>query len=277
MSAIPLGQAATLARVAARTRLVRALLGAAVVALVLGCAAVARRPQLHERVQPYVPPGSAGIVVLDLSASISSDTYSRIGDTLRRLVARGGRYGLVVYSDLAYEALPPGTPASALAPLVRYFTLPAQTAPGIAPTFPTNPWSRNFTAGTRISRGLELARTVALEDGIAHPAVVLVSDLADDPQDVKRLTSILLAYRRDRIPLRVVALNPSPDDAAFFQRLLGIGTAILPARLPGEQGYRAPGAPSAGLPSWLVALTACVAALLAAHVLWGKRLRWGVA
>ncbi len=273
MTAIPLARASLLARSAARTALVRALLAAALVALVLSCAAVARRPQLHEQAQAYVPPSSAGIVVLDLSASISSDTYSRIGETLRRLVARGGRYGLVIYSDLAYEALPPGTTASALAPLVRYFTLPAHTAPGVAPTYPANPWSEQFTAGTRISSGLELARTIIVGDRVERPAVVLVSDLADDPQDVQRLTSILLAYRRDGIPLRVVALNPSPDDAGFFQRLLGRGTAILPARLPGDAGYTA-ASPRTGVPGWLIAATVLVAGLLAAHTLWSARLRW---
>lgn len=276
MRAIPLAQARLLARAARRTALVRAVLAVALVALVLACAALARGPQVHERAQPYVPPKSAGIVVLDLSASISSDTYSRIGETLRQLVARGGRYGLVVYSDVAYEALPPGTPASALAPLVRYFTLPAHTAPGVAPTYPPNPWSRHFTAGTRISNGLELAHTIVLEDHVKRPAVVLVSDLADDPQDVQRLTSILLVYRRDRIPLRVVALNPSPTDAGFFQRLLGTGTAILPARLPGEAGYAATAA-SSGVSGRLVAAAAMVAALLGLHTLWSARLRWSAA
>jgi hypothetical protein len=276
VTAIPLAQAAALARAATRTRLLRAALGVALVALVLACAVVARRPQLHQRAQAYLPPGAAGIVVLDLSASISSDTYSRIGETLRQLVARGGRYGLVVYSDLAYEALPPGTPAEALQPLVRYFTLPAQTAPGVAPTYPANPWSRHFTAGTRISRGLELAQQIVVEDRIRRPAVVLVSDLADDPQDVQRLTSILLAYRRDRLPLRVVALNPSPDDATLFQRLLGTGTAILHARLRGEAGYTA-AAPGAGFPGWLLVCAAGVAALLVLHVLWSTRLTWRTA
>jgi hypothetical protein len=251
------------------------VLAIVLVVFVVACAAVARRPQLQASTPAYVPPAAAGIVVLDLSASIASDTYSRIGETLRQLVARGGRYGLVVFSDLAYEALPPGSPAAALAPLQRYFTLPAHSASGVAPNFPRNPWSRQFTAGTRISRGLELARTIIVEDRIRRPAVVLVSDLADEPQDVQQLTAILLAYRRDRIPLRVVALNPSPDDASFFQRVLGKGTAILPARLPGEPGYAAP-APRAAVPAWLVGLTAAVAALLALNTLWTARLRWDV-
>ena len=97
------------------------------------------------------------MVVLDLSASISSDTFSRIGETLRGSPTRDGRYGLVVFSDVAYEALPPGTPASALRPLVRYFTLPSADAPGERADLPDQPVERAFSGGTRISAGLELA------------------------------------------------------------------------------------------------------------------------
>ncbi len=139
MNWIPYTGAQTLARIAARTIVARVVLSVALVALVLAAAAAARHPQLNK--QPLVSPKAGGVVVLDLSASISSDTYSRIGQSLRELVARGGRYGLVVFSTAAYEALPAGTPASALAPLVRYFTLPSQAVPGEQPTYPTNPWT----------------------------------------------------------------------------------------------------------------------------------------
>src|SRR5436309_3362884 len=68
-------------------------------------------------------------------------------------------------------------------------------------------------------------------------AAVLVSDLDDDPADRARLASIVLAYRRDAIPLRVVGLNPSTEDAAFFQRLLGPSSQIVQAgtAAPGPQ------------------------------------------
>ncbi len=137
---------------------------------------------LAHRRATVLPPRSGGVVVLDLSASIASDTYSRIRRTLQELVTRGGRYGLVVFSSDAYLALPPGTPASALEPGIRYFTLPAKVAPGEQPNFPKNPWSSTFTSGTRISAGLELARQVEVANGAHQPAVVLVSDLADDPE-----------------------------------------------------------------------------------------------
>jgi hypothetical protein len=212
--------------------------------------------------------------VLDLSASISTDTYSRVGEALTELVAPGGRYGLVVFSSSAYEALPPGTPASALKPLVRYFTLPKQVVAGEQPTFVTNPWTNSFTAGTQISQGLELARQIEVASGARHPAVVLISDLADDPNDQQRLPGVIEAYHRNGIDLRIVALNAAPGDANFFKLLVGTATSITAASLPGEHPSAA--APAhASFPSWIVILTIAVASLLAANELRSARLRWG--
>src|SRR5205085_11365060 len=119
----------------------------------------------------------------------------------------------------AYEAMPPGMPAADLAPFVRYFTLPAQQARGFAPTLPPNPWQSTFTGGTKISAGLELAHSIAVAD--RHPAtVVLVSDPDDDPSDLPRLASVLLSYRRDRVPVRIVGLDPASDNVALFDKLL---------------------------------------------------------
>jgi hypothetical protein len=269
VSSIPLADAGLLAPAARQTRLVRAalliLLAAALVAGVLD----ARNPRSQTIVA--LPHGADTIVVLDLSASIASDTYSRIGATLSSLAASHRRYGLVVFSDQAYEALPPGSPAEDLAPLVRYFVLPKQTTPGFAPTYPPNPWADTFSAGTRISSGLELAHAIATRNGVRRPAVVLVSDLDDDPGDLTRLASIVLAFRRDAIPLRIVGLNPSAQDAALFTRLLGPGSQIV------QSGVLAAASPPRNrtpFPWPLVALALAAAAILAAHELWLSRLEW---
>jgi hypothetical protein len=186
MRAIPYAGVQAFRTLAARTALVRALLAVVLVVLVLAAALSVRSP--HAAAQPFLPPRAGGVVVLDLSASITSDTYSRIHNTLAQLVSRGGRYGLVVFSNVAYEALPPGSPASALAPLIRYFAVPSKVAPGEQPTFPVNPWTASFTSGTAISAGLDLARRIELQSHVRRPAVVLVSDLADDPNDIQRLS-----------------------------------------------------------------------------------------
>jgi hypothetical protein len=270
MSLIPLAGARALSRVARRTTLVRGALGVALVGLVLLAAAVSRHPA-HQ--QQSLPVHSGDMVVLDLSASISADTFNRIGGTLRKLVETGGRYGLVVFSNVAYEALPPGTPASALEPLIPYFTIPAQTSPGAAPQYPTNPWSQSFSSGTRISAGLDLAHQILVAAGLQHSSVVLISDLADDPQDVQRLNDVAIAeYGRGHTRLRVVALNAAPDDAAFFARITGAAIKDAP-EAPAKASPPAT-TPPGRLPIWLILVIATVACLLAGSALWSARLRW---
>jgi hypothetical protein len=269
MSAIPLADAPDFAPFARRTFVVRALLVALVVGTLVAAILVARSP--HSQTIVALPNHADTIVVLDLSASIGSDTYSRIGATLGALARSHGRYGLVVFSGEAYEALPPGTPAADLAPLVRFFVPTQPAGPGFAPTYPRNPWSDTFSAGTEISTGLELAHSIATQAGTRRPAVVLVSDLDDDPGDLVHLASIVLAYRRDHIPLRVVGLNPSLANSAFFRELIGPSTPIVQA------GAAAPGPQPRNqtpFPWVFVALVVAGAAALAAHELWTARLEW---
>jgi hypothetical protein len=268
VTAIPLADFGRLVRARRRTRLVRLTLAALLALLVVGLAAAASRPQ--GRTLSFLPHGSSGIVVLDLSASISSDTYQRIGKTLRELASTNGRYGLVVFSDVAYEALPPGTPSAALKPYARYFTLPpVQT--GFLPQFPINPWTNSFSGGTRIAAGLGLALRIIQNEHVKSPGVVLVSDLDDDPGDLKNLAGVALAYRQASIPVHIVALDPQPKDQTLFGRLLERAATVEHARLPGERTQMT-GAP---VPPLLAALAALVALALAANELWGARLTWG--
>jgi hypothetical protein len=267
--AIPVAGASGLAAFARRTRALR--IGAAVALLALAAAAIllGRHPRVHE--VNFLPAGSNGVVVLDVSASISSDTYSQIGTTLRDLVATRGRYGLVVFSDTAYEALPPGSPSESLRPLVRFFTLPPQRTPGVAPTFPDNPWTRSFSAGTRISAGLDLARSVLIDSHLSHPSVLLVSDLDDDAGDLPALASVAEAYKQEKIRLNVVALNAAADDQERFRQFIR-GTGMLTqGRLANEPTTEAG---SARFPTWLAAVAVALALLLAANELAFARLNW---
>lgn len=268
MNVLPLAEAPSLVPAARRTLAVRGALAAVVVAATAAFLLVSRDTHTHALVP--LPANGSAIVVLDLSASTSSDTFSRIGGTLAALSGSGGRFGLVVFSDVAYEALPPSAPAADLSPLVRYFTLPAQRRPGFAPAFPANPWEATFSGGTRISAGLELAH--ALAGGRPEP-VVLVSDLDDDPSDLPRLASVLAAYRRDRVPVRIVGLDPSPADVALFRRLLGPGAPIVEAPTLDQ----VPPHDATPFPWPLVALAAVAAAALALLGAWAPRLEWGTA
>jgi hypothetical protein len=268
MNAIPLADLRRLASLRRRTTLVRMGLAVVLVALVAAVAVTSVRAQ--SPTLRFLPRGSTGIVVLDLSASISTDTYQRIGETLHELARTNGRYGLVVFSDVAYEALPPGTPSANLLPYARYFTLPP--APnGFLPQFPTNPWTNSFSGGTRIASGLALALRLIQDQHVRHPGVILVSDLDDDAGDIKTLAGVALAYRQANIPVRVVALNPQPKDQQLFERLLEQAATVEHGRLPGERvkttGPR--------IPPLLAALVAATALALAVNELWGARLVWG--
>jgi hypothetical protein len=267
---IPLAGAGELGGAFRRTRLLRIGLAVALVAVVLVTAAFATRPAS----QPlrFLPRASNGIVVLDLSASISSDTFNRIGVTLDQLAATNGRYGLVVFSDVAYEALPPGTPSAALRPYARFFKVPAQSAPGLLANFPVNPWTSSFSAGTRISAGLGLAFQLIRQQHIRHPGVILISDLDDDPGDLGNVARSIFAYRHLGYDLRIVALDPAPNDRQRFRELLDNASRIRNAQLPGDRTASG----GAHFPIVLVSLAGLLALLLAANEVYGARLTWGV-
>jgi hypothetical protein len=230
VTTIPYGELDAVASATRRTVVLRALLGAAV----LCSAAVAGLLTRGEATRPVLlPAGTDGLVVLDLSASISSDTYARLRGTLDRLAGSDGRYGLILFSDTAYVALPPGTPAAELRPFARRFDLAARRGGVLAP--PTNPWTGAFSAGTKISSGLQLALDTIRDERLGRPAVLLVSDLDDDVGDLERLASTALTFRRLGIPVRVVGLNPAPEDERYVKRLLRRSADYTPAPLPAEQ------------------------------------------
>ena len=267
MSAIPLADAPAFRLPARRTAAVLLTLAVAGVLAAVAFLLLSRNP--HTRTIVPLPTHADTVLVLDVSASISTDTYSRIGGTLAALSRSGGRFGLVVFSDEAYEALPPGVPATDLAPFVRYFTLPQQVRPGFAVTFPPNPWQATFSGGTRISAGMDLAHSIAVASP-HHATVVLVSDLDDNPGDLNRLATVLLSYRRDNVPVRIVGLNPSADDLALFQRLVPPGSAIVAAPTLSQ----APPHDHTPFPWALVALALVAAAALALRWAWAPRLDW---
>jgi hypothetical protein len=266
---IPLSDVAGLLPAWRRTAVVRGVLAALLVALILLAAFLSSRPTTRQPLH-LLPKASNAIVVLDLSASISSDTFNRIGETLDQLATTNGRYGLVVFSDIAYQALPPGTPSAQLRPFARYFKVPGQQTPGLAPAFPTNPWTNSFSAGTRISAGLGLALRVMHAERLAHPGVILISDLNDDQGDLTNLASSALAYRQEGIGIRIVALNPSKDDQHRFETLLGNASHITQAQLPGDRTTST----GARFPLVLALLAVAVALALAGNELFSARLTW---
>jgi hypothetical protein len=267
-SAIPLVDARALAPHARRTLAVRTALMLAAAGAVAAFLLLSRDPGTRT----IVPLAASGdtIITIDLSASINYDAYTRIGATLASLEAGGGRFGLVLFSDEAYEALPPGTPARDLAPFVRYFRPVQRGASGVEAPLPSNPWQSTFAGGTRIAAGLQLAHGLATA-GRGGGRVTLLSDLDDSEPDRAGLASVLLSYKRDNVPLQVLGLDPSSSDVAYFQRLLGAGVTVTRPPRPAEVRPRS----RTPFPWSLVALTLATATALAAGQLWGPRLEWG--
>lgn len=268
MRRIALADFAGYARLLRRSRAL--VVAAALGTLVAGIAAVAAAPRTPRPADPLVGEGSTAIVVVDVSASISWDTYQRIATTLDGLRRSGGKVGLVLFSDTAYQALPPETPAAELAGFERFFVVRKPSQPGLQPQPPHSPWSDQFSAGTRISTGLRLALDVIRREHLPHPKVVLVSDLNDDATDLESLTSVALAYRHLGVPISVAGLNPSPEDQRYMQRLLPSGSSIVDVPLTSAH---AP-APRAGVPRALVAAAVALALALAALLTFTQRVRW---
>jgi hypothetical protein len=259
----------SLARFARRSRSAQLTLAAlVVVAAVLAVVLTPRRPSPAGGA--ILRPGGSAILVVDVSASISTDTYARIAATLDDVERQGGRAGLVLFSDTAYQALPPGTPVRELAGFQRFFVVAPQRQPGVAPAPPPSPWTSSFSGGTRISSGLALALDVIKQRELRRPQVVLVSDLDDDTGDLESLTSVALAFRRLRVPVEVVGLNPSAEDESLVRRLIPPGSGVRSAHLPGERRQ----AGRATVPVPVVLLVIVLAVALAGLVVLTERLRW---
>ena len=158
-------------------------------------------------------PGSGGIVVLDLSTSVDVQKAQRAQRVLRSLVETDGRIGLVVFSDSAYEMLPPDTRSAELEPLLPFFagrhrrSRPTPSWPRRSHRAPTpppgrpreSPWSLTFRGGTRISTGLVEARHVIEREGDRSLSVLLISDLDNSGFDTSDLTEELGRYEQARI------------------------------------------------------------------------------
>jgi hypothetical protein len=288
-AALALAGGAVPARPVRRTWLVRGVLGAALVALLAVSVALLGK---QDRFGTLVGGGRSTVVVLDLSASVSDLVYQEIARTLSGIVAEAddsSRVGLVVFSDVAEEALPPGTRVAELRPFIRFFQPKHEPSasrkpsyyraagPTAAPptAYPLNPWFRKFSGGTRISTGLETARLALERDGYDGGRVLLLSDLAESQDDLPRLTAELARYASDPgLELRIVALPPATRaETGFFELILGSpGAVVASTELASAQ--RADGTPVGPFPTWLAVAVGLLAAALAVHELVARPLAW---
>jgi hypothetical protein len=269
--AIPLGDIAPLVAAGRRTRVLRLALAAVLVALIVAAFTAGTSAQGRR----FFPSSTVGIVVLDISSSIQPTTYDLIRQELTSLSRTNQRFGVVLFSDDAYEALPPGTPARELKPFIRFFDPKRPLAFDHAgQPRPRSPWDESFSGGTSISSGLELAATLLQQQHVIRGGVVLISDLVDDPSDFNNVSDALALYSERSIPLTIVALNPPPEDRAAFERLLAQQGVISNAQLPRGRSGRGLLTVHAGFPAGLAAFGALAIVLLGVEALWAEPLRW---
>jgi hypothetical protein len=228
---IPLSDADALRGALRRTTLVRLVLACALV--VLAAVAVWRAASLNPRPVSFLPANSTTVVVLDQSKSVYIATYRRIAAMLRKLVAADVPVGLVAFSDTAYEMLPPGARGSELAPLLRFYT-PGHGGSNVDPEtlYSANPWQDVFSGGTKISAGLDMARSILHRDHIHNGTILLASDLETAGEDEPNLAQSLVQIGKDpQVHLRVIPLFPVEDDLLFFERFVPKGDFVKPAQL----------------------------------------------
>jgi hypothetical protein len=282
---LPTSAADELGREHRRTRLVRVLLAACALGLLLAAFLASR--DLHALPTSYFASGSGGVVVLDLSTSVDAQKSQRVQRVLRSLAETEGRVGLVVFSDSAYEMLPPDTRSEELRPLLRFFDPgpggfrgPRSRRGTDRSETPTrrreeSPWSLTFRGGTRISTGLAEARAVIDREGNRELSVLLLSDLDDSGFDTSALIEELVTYERNGIELRVIPLFPAQEDRDLFARIANESIFVERAELLRNTTVRETLTLVGSSPWWLAAVGAALLALLALNERWCTRLTWG--
>lgn len=257
---LPVADATSFGAAARRTLVLWGSLAGGLIVLLLAFAFQARARPVGAAI---LPPGTSGVIVIDLSGSTRASS-KRIAAALLGLTGDGRRLGLVVFSDTAYEALPLSTPAGSLRDWLEVLAHdPAKSYP----------WTPSFSGGTLISNGLVVARRMLRHDGVAAGHVLLVSDLVDGPSDLPNLQSVLAQYQREGIALSVIKVGAPVGSASPLSFLQAPNadfvehaavTTIDPTRLPRAHTD----------PTVLLALLAAFGLVVAAYELVLHPLRW---
>jgi hypothetical protein len=269
--AVPSADLARLRQPWILTTVLRLGLALALIGLVVAAFVTARR--LDAPRATFLPAGTSGVVVLDLSQSVTDLNYRRIANTLAMLSKSGGALGAIAFSDIAYELMPPGSPPSELQSLIRFFKpLNPNERGRFNLSYPSNPWNELFSAGTSVSTGLGLARKMLIRDGVENGSVLLVSDLDTAGSDLGRLAWMLARYQTEEIELRIVPLFANAEDREFFARFVGKDKLITPTELAAQTRERSEGALVGASPRLLALLALVVALALAVNEWWCRRL-----
>jgi hypothetical protein len=253
------GERTTLVRGAVAAGLAAALTGAVLLASSAGSGRAA-----------VLPVGAkTGVIVIDMSASVAGPKFERIANVMRSLVAANQGAGLVMFSDTAYELLPPNSPTSALLQFERLFG-PEAIVQG-SPVYGTGPWS-SFSGGTRISTGLILGMQALQRAHVTQGSLLLISDLNDSSADAPALVDAAFALKKAHVPVRILPVGAAPDSLRIFTQLFGASSFIPPTAFR-TTSTREVQPVAATWPWALLAVGVALIALLAANELFNTRLR----
>ncbi len=250
-----------------RTSAGRVVLAAALAATLAGIVLLARSAGAGRAA--VLPAGATtGCVVLDMSASIAGPVYERVATTLRGIVSANQSICLVMFSDTAYELLPPNSPPGALLQFVPFF-VPIRFYGGI-PVFAQSPWDQ-FSGGTRISAGFVTADAALRRAHVKHGAILLVSDLDDSVADQPQLEAEALVLRKEHMPVRIVPLFAETSNKNYFAALFG-SNAFVPPSAFRHSAHKSVQPVAAAAPWALLSLGVVLVLLLAGNERWNARL-----
>jgi len=257
---------------ALRTSVVRVAIALALAATLVGLLHVARSAG-SGRAAVFPQGTDTGIVALDMSASISGPIYARVAATLKGIVDANQSIGLVMFSDTAYELLPPNSSPGALLQFIPFFT-PVRYE-GAQPVFALSPWD-TFSGGTRVSAGLIEAAQALGRAHVKHGAILVVSDLDDATADQPALSAEALRLRSAHIAVRIVPLFAGMPNIRYFQAIFGNDVMVDPSVFT-HTAKRHEQSIAAAEPWGLLALGLVLVLLLAGNERWNSRLALGAA
>jgi hypothetical protein len=257
---LPYGELDTLRGPRRRVVLRRIALGLGIIAAFLAALTIAF--SRDARPGSVLPAGTSGMIVLDLSASTGAK--AEVAELIRRIAAADERTGLVIFSDGAYEVLPPGTRGRDLTPMIRFFT------PGPDGETVDDPWSSSFAGGTNVVAGIQRALASLERSRVSSGSILLISDLEFVPEQIARLPALLTELQQTSVQVRILPVDARPEQVRFFERVLGrdafvdVGSATAIATGSGGRGSLFRLAED-GMPWLFVVLCGGLLALLAAN------------
>jgi hypothetical protein len=264
---VPLADRPRLHGSAQRTAAIRVALALALVATFTAIVLSARSAG-SGRAAVFPEGTDTGVVALDLSASISGPVYARVATTLKGIVNANQSIGLVMFSDTAYELLPPNSPPGALRQFIPFF-VPLRYS-GATPIFGESPWDM-FSGGTRIGRGLNESLDALRRAKVKHGAILVISDLDDASGDSGTLLAAASRLKTAHVPVRIVPLFADPANKQYFAAIFGDNAFVSPSVFT-HTARRHEQSIAAATPWGLVVLGVVLVLLLAGNERWNGRL-----